>query len=279
MEEMLVWQALLSSVTAIFSPRLLRIFHEIASGWILCPVRRTITGMIPTADPEGRRSHDAYHHFFRDAVWAGWRLWRSQTIPLIAALCSATIPLVLIVDDTLIHKSGRHVEGAGVFRDPVRSTAHKTVYALGINVVLLCVRVRLPCLRQPLALPVHCQIYEKGGPSRLALAAAMVEDLAAWFPLHRFVLVADGAYASLAKLHLSRTTFTSRLRRDAAIYDRPAPRQQVSAADLARRGNASLHRSASPLSPCLTTGPESMFPFARVPPTGYCSPASFFGTR
>ncbi|HVB10851.1 MAG TPA: transposase, partial [Bacillota bacterium] len=38
-------------------------------------------------------------------------------------------------------------------------------------------------------------------------------------------LVGDGAYASLAKLGLPRTAVISRLRRDAALYDRPAPRQ------------------------------------------------------
>ena len=181
--------------------------------------------MIPTADPERQRPHDAFHYFFRDAAWMAWRLWRSQTIPLVAALCPSSHPLLLLVDDSLVHKSGRKVEGVGVCRDPIRSTAHKVVYALGLNVVLLCVCVRVPYLRQPIALPVHCRIYEKGGPSHVALAAAMLHDLAAWLPDHRFRLVGDGAYASLAKLGLPRTAVISRLRRDAALYDRPAPRQ------------------------------------------------------
>ena len=225
MEETSAWQALLAVTTATFTRPAFRLFCQIASGWILCPVRRTITGMIPTADPERQRPHDAFHYFFRDAAWMAWRLWRSQAIPLVAALCPSSHPLLLLVDDSLVHKSGRKVEGVGVCRDPIRSTAHKVVYALGLNVVLLCVCVRVPYLRQPIALPVHCCLFEKGGPSHVALAAAMLHDLAAWLPDHRFRLVGDGAYASLAKLGLPRTAVISRLRRDAALYDRPAPRQ------------------------------------------------------
>jgi hypothetical protein len=36
----------------------------------------------------------------------------------------------LLCDDTLHHKSGRKVNGAGVFRDAVRSTVRRVVYAL-----------------------------------------------------------------------------------------------------------------------------------------------------
>ena len=44
--------------------------------------------VMPTADPERQRPHDAFHYFFRDAAWKADRLWRSQTLPLITALCA-----------------------------------------------------------------------------------------------------------------------------------------------------------------------------------------------
>ena len=225
MDGALLWQALLTMTTAAFTRPAYRIFCQIASGWILCPVRRTITGMMPTADPEHKRPHDAFHYFFRDAAWKADRLWRSQTVPLIESLCPAQHPLTLLVDDTLVHKTGRQVEDAGVFRDPIRSTVRKIVYAFGLNVVLLCICVRLPYVRQPLALPVNLRLYTKGGPSHVALAAIMVRVLAQWLPDRHFKLIGDGAYASLAKAGLPRTHVTSRLRRDAAIFDLPPPRQ------------------------------------------------------
>ena len=219
------WQAVLAVATAAFTRPAFRIFREVACGWILCPVRRTITGMIPTADPDRKRSHDAFHHFFRDARWLIENLWRSQPLALVAALCPPDLPLLLLVDDTLIHRHGRHVEGAGDFRDAVRSTARRTVFAHGLNVVALCVCVRVPGLCQPIALTVNTRTFEKGGPSHVTLAAIMLKELATWLPQHRFRLVGDGAYASLAKLPLPRTRVVSRLRRDAALYERPAPRR------------------------------------------------------
>ena len=34
------------------------------TGWILCTVRRTVTGILPFADPWAKHAHDAYHRFF-----------------------------------------------------------------------------------------------------------------------------------------------------------------------------------------------------------------------
>ncbi len=50
----------------------------------------------------------------------------------------------LLVDDTLAHKSGRQVTGAGVFRDAIRSTVKLIVYTWGLNLVVVCLRVAPP---------------------------------------------------------------------------------------------------------------------------------------
>ena len=60
-----LWQALLAVTAAVFTRPSFELFGQIATGWILCPGRRTITGMLPTADPEGKHPHDAFHRFFR----------------------------------------------------------------------------------------------------------------------------------------------------------------------------------------------------------------------
>lgn len=252
MDGTVLWQTLLAAAAATFTRPSFELFRQIATGWVLCPVRRTITGMIPTADPEGTRPHDAFHYFFRDAAWTVCRLWRSQTVPLVDALCPAGCPLTLLVDDTLVHKTGRQVEDAGVFRDPIRSTVRKIVYAFGLNVVLLCVCVRLPFIRQPVALTVNFRLYSKGGPSHVALAAAMVRELAEWLPERHFRLVGDGAYASLAKADLPRTHVTSRLRRDAALFELPPPRQP------GQRGRPRKKGSRLPTPPQIAAGATSV---------------------
>lgn len=62
--------------------------------------------------------------------------------------------LVLYIDDTLFHRAGPKVSGAGIWRDAVRSIGKSVVYARGLNLVVMCVRVDPPWGGMPLALPV-----------------------------------------------------------------------------------------------------------------------------
>jgi len=96
------------------------------------------------------------------------------------------------------------------------------VYARGLNLVVLTLRVSPPWGGCPLGLPVGVRLHRKDGPTTVELGAAMVRELASWLPDRRFALACDGAYASLCGADLPRTTVTSRLRRDAALYE-PAP--------------------------------------------------------
>ncbi len=130
--------------------------------------------------------------------------------------------VVLDADDTVYKKSGRSIEGAGVFRDAVRSTRNRVVYAWGLNLVVVTLRVRPPWGGCPLGLPVNVRVHRKGGATTVELAAQMIREIAGWLPDRSFHLYADGAYASLVGADLPRTHVTSRLRRDAALYD-PAP--------------------------------------------------------
>ena len=131
--------------------------------------------------------------------------------------------LQLDLDDTLFHKSGRKIEGAGVFRDAVRSLPRAVVFARGLNLVVLTLRIRPPWGGEPLGLPINVRLYRKAGPSHLDLAEEMIRQVADWLPGRRLVLACDGAYASLAGRSLPRTHITSRIRRDAALYALPPP--------------------------------------------------------
>ncbi len=100
------------------------------TGWVLTPGRHTITRVLTLADPDGRRAHDACHRFVRAGRWATARLWRVLAVHAVALTCPDGV-VELLVDDTLAHKSGRKVAGAGSFRDAVRSTKNRVVYAWG----------------------------------------------------------------------------------------------------------------------------------------------------
>lgn len=134
---------LLGLTAAAFTAPGFAIFADVVRGWVLAPGRRTVTAMIAVADPEGRRAHDAYHRFFRDGAWVMAHLWRALAVHAVSCFAPSGV-VSLDCDDTLYHKAGPKVAGAGIFRDAVRSTLRRVVYALGLNLVVVTLRVSPP---------------------------------------------------------------------------------------------------------------------------------------
>ncbi len=217
------WTTVVSLTRGCFSAPSFVIASTILTGWVLAPGRRTVTAMIAAGDPEGRRCHDSYHRFFRAARWSTNALWKVLGLHMVIMLCPSG-PLPLDCDDTLYKKSGRKIEGAGTFRDAVRSTRNKVVYATGLNLVVVTLRVSPPWGGMPIGVPVGVRLHRKGGPTTTDLATEIMAELADWLPDRTFSLCADGAYAWLAGRELPRTTLTSRMRRDAALYEAAPPR-------------------------------------------------------
>jgi hypothetical protein len=87
--------------------------------------------------------------------------------------------------------------------------------------------VRLPAVRRPVAIPVLAKLVIKdtSSASRLWLARRMTEMLAGALPGRDIRVVADSAYAGgeLKKLP-ARVSWTTRLRKDAALYGLPPQR-------------------------------------------------------
>lgn len=213
---------LLGGTRAVFHAPSFAIFTDLITGWVCAPGRRTVTAMIAVTDPAGGRAHDAYHRFLRDGAWTMSELWRHLAVLAVTRFAPAGV-VALDCDDTLFHKSGRQVAGAGTFRDAVRSTSSRVVYALGLNLVVVTLRVTPPWGGMPIAVPVNARLHRKNDPTTtVAHAAAMLAELAGWLPERGLHLCADGAYAHLAGAGLPRTHLTSRMRRDAALYE-PAP--------------------------------------------------------
>jgi len=214
------WLALLNHFAPAFTAPSFPLLVQLAGAWVLCPGRHTLTRLYTLAEPKGQRAHDAYHRFFGRASWLLAQLWRPLA-GLLLEWFAAHGPVLLDLDDTLFHKSGRQVHGAAWWRDAVRSTGQRVVHALGLNLVVLTLRVNPPWGGEPLGLPINVRLHRKHGPTTLDLAEEMIRELAGWFPDRCWRLTADGAYASLAKRGLPHCELTSRMRRDAALYERP----------------------------------------------------------
>lgn len=221
----IVWDRLLGRFTDLFTRPSSALFLTLVTGWVLCPGRRTITRMVDVADPDGAHAHDAYHRFLREGRWDMAQIWR-RLAPLLVSHLEGNLRLVLDLDDTLFHKVGRKVNGAGSFRDPIRSRGQRTVFAHGLNLVVLTLRVQPPWGGEPIGLPINMRRYSKrDGRSLLDLGQEMIEEVAGWLPDHSFILGCDGAYASLAGRDLPRTHVVSRIQRNAALYDPAPPRR------------------------------------------------------
>lgn len=212
------WTSLLSCFADCFTRPSFAIFWKLIIAWVICPGRHTITRLYLLAEPDGSRAHDAYHRFFRVGAWSLEQLWRRLAIVLVEGLCPGG-RLQLAVDDTIFRKWGSKVEGAGRYKDPVRSTGRDVVFVTGLNFVSLGLLVRPPWAGMPLSLPVCVRLYRKPGPNHIELAVAMIVEVTTWFPGRRFVVVADGAYSALARAKLPRTVIVSRTRKNAELYD------------------------------------------------------------
>jgi hypothetical protein len=205
-------------------------FMRLVVGWILCPTRRTITGIYPFADTRRKRVVQVYHYFFRDAAWLQAELFSNWARYLVQRLCANQKTLLLSIDDTTHKKTGPKISGARICRDAVRSTVKDTVFCWALQYIPLCLVFHPPWGGEPLSIPINVRLNRKHKPedahvTLLDHVEAMLRELAVWLPEHNFHLVADGAYAPLARRKLPRTALICRMRSDAALYDLPEPRQ------------------------------------------------------
>ena len=219
------WTDIIQYFFPIFTAPTAEIFLTLVTGWILCTARHTITGILPFADPAGKKAHDAYHRFFPDARWTSSELWRLLTILLVKIFYPAgVIPSDL--DDTLFHHSGRKVNGAGWWRDAVRSSGTKIVHAWGLNMVVLTLRIEPPWGGEPIGLPINMRVHRKNGPTLIELAVHMLTEVTLWLPQRYFLCGADGFYAPVAGEDIPNTHIISRMRRDANIYEMPGRKRK-----------------------------------------------------
>jgi hypothetical protein len=97
----------------------------------------------------------------------------------------------------------------------------------GNNWVIAAIVVRLPFTSRPVALPALAKLVVKGtnSASRLWLARHMVQMLAGALPGRDIHVTGDAAYAGEELKKLGKgITWTTRLRKDAALYDLPPER-------------------------------------------------------
>ena len=216
---------MLAAFAPLFTAPSFRTFTALACGFLAQSGKRTVCGMLTGAGLSRLWPHDRAHYFFARARWNPDGLGICAAKLVISLLVPDGEPVEVLVDDTLFRRRGKRVWAASWFHDGSVQGLAKTGF--GNNWVVLAVRVRLPMIRRPVAVPVMAKLVIKGtaSASRLWLACRMVTRLAAELPGRRVSVTADSAYAGEELKHLpDAVTWTTRLRSNAALHDLAAER-------------------------------------------------------
>lgn len=206
----------------------------LAVGAILATGRRTITHILATTGNLSQGHSSDYHRVFSRASWSTWAVGKVLAA-LVLQLLPPDQPVLVAGDDTVAQHRGKQVYGKGRHRDAVRSSHTHTVWKWGHKWVTLAVLVPLPFVRRRWALPVLSVLYRpealnaaEGRRHRTppALVRQLVAVLIHWFPQRKFVLVADGNFAThelarFCRRHRRHVTFVSRFYAAANLYDPP----------------------------------------------------------
>jgi DDE superfamily endonuclease len=216
---------LLAWFAPLFTAPSSRTFTMLACGFLAQSGKRTVCGMLTGAGLSRLWPHDRAHYFFSRARWNPDDLGILTARLVVSLLVPDGQPVEVLVDDTLFRRRGKKVWAASWFHDGSAQGPAKTGY--GNNWVVLAVRVRLPMVSRPVAVPVMAKLVIKGtnSASRLWLARRMITRLAAELPGRQVRVTADSAYAGeeLKKLP-DGVTWTTRLRSNAALHDLPPER-------------------------------------------------------
>src|SRR6201998_3352959 len=241
-------------------------FWAVTCAWILCSGRRSLTRVIQSGQLGQFKHFCSFHRFFSQARWNLDDLGRC-VFQLLLPFCDEI--LLAAVDDTLVRKSGRHIWGAGMHHDPLRSTAKRPFFAFGHNFVVFSLQVALPFAPDKYwAFPILVRMYRKrqtqqrapgkggklGGKqtgqataqqyrTRPELAAEMIQIVASWIPQRTLRVLGDSEYAgqSVSRHLPANAKLISRMNMKAALYE-PAGKT-------AQRGRRRKkgHRLLSPL--------------------------------
>ena len=224
-------------------------FWALACAWILCSGRRSLTRVIQSAQLGRFKHYSSFHRFFSQARWNLDDLGRC-VFQLLLPFCPDL--LTGAVDDTLARKSGRHIWGAGMHHDPLRSTRQYPFFSFGHSWVVLSLHVCFPFAPAKVwAVPILVRLYRKrmspkrapgrhGKPekkqigqvtgkqyrTRPQLALEMIQVMARWLGPRKLRVLGDSEYAGASiSRHLPlNVDLISRMTMHAALYAPPPPK-------------------------------------------------------
>jgi hypothetical protein len=206
------------------------------TGWVVTRGSHRLTRVLRVARALGYSAHHAsFYRFLAEGRWS-LDIVGGILVRLLVPYLDQTV--LVVVDDTLCHKTGSQIFGTGIHHDGARSGYDRrgrcvTVFGFGHNWVVLALWVPCPWDKERgFALPALFRLYRQKGRCQKALyrrrtdlAAELIVLLAALLPPdRRFVVVGDSAYCCKTVLRAlpQRVSFVGPLLMTAALYETPS---------------------------------------------------------
>jgi len=225
-------------MTCVLDPRLSGCLVPLLSGLLFATGRRTVSSWLRASELS---NHYQDYYYFVYALGRKVKALAAVVLHIAVQVIAADGRMVLAIDDTPSKRYGPKVEGAGVHRNPTPGPAGSR-FVYGHVWVTLAWVVRHP-LWGAIGLPLLARMYVRQKDidaqfltlfhqvtfqTKLVMAAELLTWAVAllnYLGLKLWVAV-DGAYAKRVFLKAAaqaRVIVVSRLRRDAALFDVPAP--------------------------------------------------------
>ena len=231
--------ALLQTFAVVFTRPTFAHVVVLLCGAILAPGRRTVAAMLRAVGLREERHFTSYHRVLNRAVWSPLRLSRLLLELIVTTLLPPHAPLILVIDSTLVRRTGRRIVWKGRFHDAVRSQPGHVATSEGIHWLCLAVLVPIPWSRRPWALPfLSIPTLAPATSAKLGrrhrttpeYADVLLRLVRRWQPEREIVVVGDSAFAVVELGHTCRVRgmrLISRLVLNAQLYD-PVPLRPAS---------------------------------------------------
>src|SRR5881397_980967 len=107
--------ALLQTFSVVFTRPTFAHALVLLYGVILAPGRRTVAAALRAIGLRDERHFTSYHRVLNRAVWSPLRVSRFLLGLIAATLLAADAPLVVLIDATLVRRTGRRIAYKGRF--------------------------------------------------------------------------------------------------------------------------------------------------------------------
>ncbi len=207
-------------------------------GSILSTRNRTVTSCLKVMGLKDEKHFTNYHRVLNRSQWDIFKFARIL-LGLLITLVPASVPLIILIDETIERRTGKMIKAKGCYRDAVRSSSDHVIRCFGLKWISMMLIVPLPWSDRPWALPFltvlapskACNEAEgRRHKTTVDWTRQMIMQVRRWVKKRSIILVGDGSYAAVSLILCCTglpvpVTLVSRLILNAALYDDPPPDQ------------------------------------------------------